>query len=147
MTNCQINCTTHEYLLKVNSTNLTRTSSEVETSQVSTPLSITSTKVSPSKTSKSTSQTQQQPKEHMPEAQLRKIPTSKSPLYDQSSGRGELHTTQKWIPKDTIASQSTPSTSKSPPKPLPSTKSKQLMKQMWVSNGQPLPNTSTSMPM
>ena len=83
----------------------------------------------------------------MPKAQLRKIPTSKSPSYDQSSGRGELHTTQKWIPKATIASQPTPSTSKSPPKPLPSTKLKQLMKQMWVPKGQPLPNTSTSMPM
>ena len=88
MTNCQINWTTREYLLKVNSTNLTGTSLEVETSQVSTPLPITSTKASPSKTSKSTSQPQQQPKGHMLETQLRKIPTRKSPSYVQSSGRG-----------------------------------------------------------
>ena len=107
MTNCQINWTTREYLLKVNSTDLTGTSSEVETSQVSTPLPITSTKASPSKTSRSTSQPQQQPKGHMPEAQLRKIPTSKSPSYDQSLGKGELHTTQKWIPKAIIAHQQT----------------------------------------
>ena len=43
MTNCQISWMNHEYLLKVNSTNLIRTSSEVETSQVSTQLRNTST--------------------------------------------------------------------------------------------------------
>ena len=154
--NCQLDWTSHEYSLQVNSINLTSLSFELKAPPKKTP--------KPSPLNKaSTSKSMQCPDKSVYWIQDVENPThgweaKKTSLHNQGYGRGESSTQQCWVPKATYASlpahlqqkylfdaKPKPTTNSIKPNP-PKQTAKPPAKQVWIPKGQKLPTTLKTPP-